>query len=131
MKTFKHFLLEVNNMKALSIKQPWAWLIVNGYKDVENRMWATQMKGRIYVHAGKSFDESGYNRVKFNFPQIKMPTPEEFEYGGIVGTVEIVECVTNHKSPWFEGTFGYVLKNPQKLKFIPCIGKLKFFEPKF
>lgn len=37
-------------MKALSIQQPWAWLIVNGYKDVENRDWNTKFRGRFYVH---------------------------------------------------------------------------------
>ena len=43
-------------MKALSIRQPWAWLIVAGYKDVENRTWATDFRGRIYVHAGQRYD---------------------------------------------------------------------------
>ena len=31
---------------ALSIRQPWAWLIVNGYKDIENRDWKTHYRGR-------------------------------------------------------------------------------------
>ena len=43
-------------MKALSIRQPWAWLIVNGYKDIENRNWRTNFRGRVYVHAGKRPD---------------------------------------------------------------------------
>lgn len=37
-------------MKALSILQPWAWLIVNGNKDIENRNWHTRFRGRFLVH---------------------------------------------------------------------------------
>jgi hypothetical protein len=39
-------------MNGLSIRQPWAWLIVNGHKDVENRSWHTDFRGRVYVQAG-------------------------------------------------------------------------------
>lgn len=115
-------------MKGLSIKQPWAWLIVNGFKDIENRKWATAMKGRVYIHASKVFDDEGYQYVKKYFPTINMPVKAEFDMGGLVGIVEITDCVTKHNSPWFEGTFGFVLRNPQKIKFVPYKGNLKFFE---
>lgn len=46
-------------MKALSIRQPWAWLIVAGYKDIENRSWPTNFRGRVYIHASRKFDEVG------------------------------------------------------------------------
>ncbi|WP_206002040.1 ASCH domain-containing protein [Paraburkholderia aromaticivorans] len=39
-------------MKALSIRQPWAWLIVKGHKDIENRTWSTRFRGRVLIHAG-------------------------------------------------------------------------------
>lgn len=38
-------------MKALSIRQPWAWLIANGYKDIENRSWRTNYRGPVLIHA--------------------------------------------------------------------------------
>ncbi len=38
----------------LSIRQPWAWLIVNGYKDIENRTWSTRFRGKVLIHAGKN-----------------------------------------------------------------------------
>jgi hypothetical protein len=38
--------LGLKKLKAISIRQPWAWLIVNGYKDVENRIWAANVRGR-------------------------------------------------------------------------------------
>ena len=40
-------------MKALSIRQPWAWLIVHGRKDIENRSWRTKFRGRFLVHAAQ------------------------------------------------------------------------------
>lgn len=61
-------------------------------------------------------------------PEIILPTPKELERGGIVGCVEIVDCVTRHNSPWFFGPCGFVLQNPYPLKFTPWRGQLGFFE---
>ncbi|MEI3544750.1 MAG: ASCH domain-containing protein [Alphaproteobacteria bacterium] len=44
-------------LPILSIRQPWAWLIVNGYKDIENRTWPTHFRGKVLIHAGKKWDE--------------------------------------------------------------------------
>src|SRR5580765_3071606 len=44
-------------MKALSIRQPWAWLIVNGHKPVENRSWPTKYTGKLLIHAGQRFEQ--------------------------------------------------------------------------
>jgi hypothetical protein len=44
----------LKKLKAISIRQPRAWLIVNGYKDVENRIWAANVRGRVLIHAGAS-----------------------------------------------------------------------------
>ena len=61
--------IESKGCIALSIRQPWAWLIVNGYKDIENRDWKTHYRGRFYVHAGKQFDKAGYADVQRYFPK--------------------------------------------------------------
>ena len=102
-------------MLALSIKQPWAWLICNGYKDIENRNWRIGRKSqhgpyksqtanfqldlpcRIYVHAGKEpagdcLITSGETYANL----IKMPL-ENFTFGAIIGEVDIVDCVTESK----------------------------------
>jgi hypothetical protein len=42
--------------------------------------------------------------------------------GGIIGIAEIVDCVAAHTSPWFEGPFGFVLRNARKLSFRPMPG---------
>ncbi len=55
-----------NKIKALSIKQPWAWAIVNGYKTIENRTWKTKFRGAFLIHASKQFDKKGYEWIKEN-----------------------------------------------------------------
>ena len=49
-------------MRALSIRQPWAWLIVNGHKDIENRSWRTKYRGPFLVHAGLKVEKEVYDR---------------------------------------------------------------------
>lgn len=117
-------------MKALSIRQPWAWLIVNGHKDIENRCWKTNFRGKIYVHAAKGMTRGDYLACKIccaDIPGVNLPPFEKLERGGIVGTVEIVDCVDQDASPWFFGEFGFVLKNAIPLPFRPLKGALGFF----
>jgi len=115
-------------LKALSIRQPWAWLIVEGWKDIENRNWWTNFRGRFYVHASKTFDVEAYfalsRRADLN---LDLPARAEFHRGGIIGAATLVDCVHQHESGWFEGPFGFVLADHQRLKFVPCRGALKFF----
>lgn len=122
-------------MKALSIRQPWAWLICAGLKNIENRPWPTNYRGRIYVHAGQRFDWAGYSWVgqhgellrnvdvgKWIELALARPT-------GIIGEVDIVGCVTMSESPWFAGPYGLVLARPQLYeKPIPMRGHLGLFE---
>jgi len=124
-------------MKALSIRQPWAWLIVNGYKNIENRTWLTKVRGEILVHAGLKIDKDGYEWVSENFPHIKMPAlypgcditaKHQFEVGGIVGLMNIIACVTDSPSPWFFGPVGFEIAGAQPLPFRPYKGKLGFFD---
>lgn len=114
-------------MKALSIRQPWAWLIVNGLKDVENRTWKTDFRGRFLVHAGYIFDESGYLYVCREM-RIRLPGPDEMERGGIVGTADIMDCVKAHASPWFVGPYGFVLENASVLPFHAMPGRQGLFD---
>lgn len=114
---------------ALSIQQPWAWLIASGHKDVENRPWATRIRGWVGIHAGKAFDREGYDFVRREFPQI--PLPEAFDAGGIVGRVRITGCVQDLESPWFFGPYGFVLADAELLALRVCRGELGFFRPEF
>jgi len=67
-------------MKALSLKQPWADLIVQGKKIIETRKWRTNFRGEFYIHASKSFDKK--NCESFG---IKNPVT-----GALIGKVELV-----------------------------------------
>ena len=115
-------------MIALSIRQPWAWLIVNGHKDIENRSWPTKVRGTVLVHAGKRIDHEDYDECVDICIDIGAELPDKFDLGGIVGSVEIVDCVAKSDSPWFFGAYGFVLRNAKPLPFRPCRGQLGFFE---
>jgi hypothetical protein len=115
-------------VKALSIRQPWASLIVDEYKPVENRRWSTKHRGPVLIHAGKSLDLEGYKFVKGEWPHIWMPVPKDLNRGGIIGRANLVDCVTEHESSWFFGPYGFVLEDAEPLPFHPCPGRLGFFE---
>lgn len=113
-------------MKVLSIKQPWAWLIVHGYKDIENRTWSTKHRGPFLIHAGKNTDLEAY--YKFKDIYLGLPNLLEFPRGSIVGRADLVDCVTRSNSEWFEGPTGFVLARAQPCTPFPWKGKLGFFQ---
>lgn len=78
---------------ALTIKQPWATLVAEGKKDVENRGWATRWRGLLLIHAGLAFDLEGYESLK-SARKIQR-TPEKFPTGFIVGAAVLRDCI-----PW-------------------------------
>lgn len=119
-------------MLALSIRQPWASLIIHHGKDVENRDWPTRVRGRILVHAAKGCTiaelADGLETARAITRKRIMGELSSFDRGGLIGTVEIVDCVTESDSPWFVGKFGFVLRDPRPMKFVPWRGQLGFFE---
>lgn len=119
-------------MKALSVRQPWAWLIVNGVKDVENRTRRYHFQGRVQIHASKgmTLDEYAVANAIAEDQGVSLPEFDELERGGIVGEVSITGNVTHSTSPWFFGPFGLALKDAKPLPFQPCKGALGFFKPK-
>jgi hypothetical protein len=122
-------MLDLGNMTALAVRQPFAWLIIAGWKDIENRDWrpanpGLRFRGRCLIHASKLHDGLPDD---WDWPDIK--PPEEFLYGGIIGSVEIVDVVTESPSRWFVGHYGLVLRDPRPLPFMRCRGQLGFFKP--
>ena len=119
-------------MKALTLKPTWAWFVVNGYKDIENRSWSTKVRGKIYIHAASSpVTKPQYENFVHNCGVMRIknvPAREKIPCGGIVGSVEIIDCVTKSRSKWFRGPYGFVLKNARKSKFKPLKGRLGFFD---
>ena len=121
-------------MRALSIRQPWAWLIVNGHKDIENREWSTSFRGQILVHAGKTMTRKYYAEVveslQYQFGADAPPVPafDQLERGGVVGSARIVACIARSDSPWFQGPFGFLLTAARPLPFVEFKGALSFFD---
>lgn len=72
-------------MKALTIKQPWAQLIVEGYKKYEFRSWKTKYRGKILIHAGMSLEKDMVSRFKdYNL---------EYTMGAIIGEATLEDCI--------------------------------------
>ena len=126
-------------MKALSVMQPWAWLIVHGLRDIENRGWPTTFRGRICVHASSRWDTAAAHRQALSLLARKCGTREaqrvwaEMQANGrpgcIVGEVDIVDCVTSSRSLWFAGKYGFVLANAVAYKSpIPQRGGTGLFD---
>lgn len=137
-------------MKTISIKQPWASLIVKGIKPIENRTWPTKYRGRVLVHAGAKPEKEPYkifSESQFDFLNEEGREHQLFEVfdyyknnGAIIGSVEIVDCVINHESIWADkrselfllnnkAIYNWVLANPIKFpEPIPAKGKLSFWD---
>lgn len=116
---------------AISIRQPWAWLILYGGKDIENRSWPTRFRGPVLIHAAKGMTAEEYEGARQFTDGACLarpwPTIRELERGGIVGVAEIVDCVTASDSLWFVGEYGFVIRGARPLPFHPCKGALGFF----
>lgn len=131
-------------MIALSIRQPWAWLIVNGFKNVENRTWPTNYRGDFLVHAGLTCKPADYDAamlfVEGFAPELigQIPDIGDLPLGGVVGMARLVDCVTEHASPWFTGGaannapgtvgYGFVLEKAMPIPFLPWKGRQGFFD---
>lgn len=127
-------------LHALSIKQPWATLLVQGLKTIEVRTWSTRRRGRLLIHAGKIPDPRPEAWQWITTPELQEAAQCR---GGVVGVAELVDCVRyttpeafaadqsrhrNHPS-WFltRGLFGLTFQEARPLPFVPCSGHTSFF----
>lgn len=123
-------------MKALTIKQPWASLIIEGYKKYEFRSWKTNYRGKILIHAGLSLEKDVQERFKdYNL---------DYKLGYIIGEAEIVDCILvdekfneslRNIDPIVYGRSNHVENYAWKLENIkkydnpiPCKGKLSLWD---
>lgn len=123
-------------MKALSIKEPYATLIVKGIKKIETRSYKTNYRGPLLIHASKSKVEKDVlaNKDLASFYDI-----DELSYGGIIGKCEIVDCVymdekfleeiKKHKVEYIcgdykLGRYAWILDKVERLEMIPVRGNL-------
>ncbi|MDK2741828.1 MAG: hypothetical protein NDI90_02860 [Nitrospira sp. BO4] len=87
----------------------------------------TRIRGLIAIHAAKEFDQAAYNWLRVHRPELPLTSPADCPHGGIIGSVNLVDCVSSHSSLWFSGPYGFVLERPQPCPFIPLKGRLGFF----
>lgn len=127
-------------MKALSIRQPWAWLIVNakGYeapKRVENRQWFTEYRGPLLIHAAKTFDLAGAQRTVKRRPDLKgIEDPRTWEphgmRGGIVGIAYLANVAVPTADEWYDRSvrYGWILEHAYPVPFSPLPGMPGLFD---
>jgi hypothetical protein len=121
--------------KALTIRQPWAWLIIHGGKDIENRGWNTNVRGPVLIHAAKGmtrveYDDALSSADEVTGYRVRAPDFDAIERGGIVGVTDLVDVLTpkGQRYGWhMHGQFGFVLRNVRPLPFLPCWGALGFW----
>ena len=106
--------------KVLTVRQPYASLLVGGVKDVENRSRRTNYRGTVLIHAGaRMHDVVSFLRKRQEFTVEEMAVmtqanevEENDLFGCIVGSVEIVDCIQDSTSPWAErGQWHWVCRN--------------------
>ena len=133
-------LTEPSFLYALSIKQPWAALIVHGLKTIEIRRWPTARRGRILIHAAGVPDSR---------PEAWRHVPKELQAlaqlkGGIIGSVELTDCLSyrdlpsfladqpshHNEASWFEPPLlcGFKFAEPMVLPFHKYPGWFRFFK---
>ncbi|PIN74612.1 ACP synthase [Candidatus Woesearchaeota archaeon CG10_big_fil_rev_8_21_14_0_10_37_12] len=119
-------------MKTLSLKQPWAELVVSGRKTIEVRKWNTKFRGEFLVHA--SLNTNKEKEKEFSFKDL--PT------GCIVGKATLIDVKKYTSKEEFEKdsdkhfakgwhapkAHGFILENAQRLPLKTLKGKLNFFE---
>lgn len=120
---------------ALSVRQPWAYAIVMGWKPVENRSWKGKnpdldFRGRFAVHASQGMTRAEYEDAAETFADCGFicPPPAELLRGGIIGVASVVDVVTRMDSRWFFGPKGLVIADAKPIDFIGVGGQLGFFE---
>lgn len=117
-------------MKALSLKQPFAELVVSGKKTIEIRKWNTKFRGEFLIHASQNSDKEAMKRQGF----------ENLPSGMIVGKAKLVDVKKylndedfkkdqkKHLASSDYGSCGFILENAKRIKEIPAKGKLGFWE---
>jgi len=120
-------------MKVLSLKQPWAELILQGRKKIEIRKWNTSFRGPFLIHASGNIDEPAM--AKYGYKEEDLPRQ------AIVGKTELVDVKhykdeeefkkdkDKHLATWEFGSYGFILGKTEQVKEIKNVkGQLGFWE---
>ena len=118
-------------MRALSVRQPWAWAIIHAGKDIENRTRSTVHRGPLAIHASLGGTRREYEQAAAEIERImgnRPPTFEDVPRGCIVGTVELTDCERESRSEWAHpGCVHWKLSRPRACLPFPMRGALFLF----
>jgi hypothetical protein len=124
-------------VRALSLTQPWAWLVLHAGKNIENRVWTTKFRGKFLIHAAKAMTRKQYeDAVAFTLSvdravYRRLPRFDQLDRGGIVGSAHldyVLDRTTEPTVPWhMAGQYGFMLGGITPLPFLPCKGALGFW----
>jgi hypothetical protein len=120
---------------ALSVRQPWAWAIIHGGKDIENRSAGSiraggMGPGRIAIHAALGMRQEEYLWAVWRLARdgVSLPRPDALIRGAIIGAVTVTGIVEASDSPWFGGPCGLVLADPVAVEPVAAKGALGYFK---
>lgn len=130
--------MDCNKMKAISIKQPWASFIAEGYKTIETRIWSTEYRGDILICASKTPDNNMMKELNGMFSPFK-DLNIAYPFGQAICIAEIYDCKPMKKDDEPEAmceVYGsgrwkaksFFLRNIRKIKPFPVKGELGIFE---
>lgn len=117
----------IDTRRALTVKQPWAHLIITGHKKTENRTWPTRYRGRLYIHAGTQIDESAIDDLP---DSVVTDHAELHRLGGIIGHVDLIGCDRDDTADPYEmqDHWHWRLANPTPVPFEKCRGALGIWQ---
>ena len=119
----------MEELRLLTVRQPWASCIIRRCKTVENRTRPTPYRGLVAILSGTKIfkDERAREAARRCFGDRAdeyTAKSNDFARGGIIGVAELYDVVTEYPAGgwWFTGPFGYLLRNARAIPFIPCNG---------
>ncbi len=133
-------------MKVLTVRQPYATLIISGIKHIENRSWQPVYRGIIAIHAASKVDKVSWHYARKQCEALGIPCPAEdsVPYGAIIGTVGLMGVVYTNVDDQIDGDYphyeqdwlkwwdtddyGWIFKNPNPVENIPIKGKLHLWD---
>jgi hypothetical protein len=121
-------------LKCLSLRQPYAELVVAGRKTIETRTWKTNFRGKFLVHASKVIDRESSDILNIDCSKLTR--------GAVIGLTflydvkkystkqDFIADKDKHFSSIFsEPKYGFLLKDARKfIKPIHIPVQLGFFE---
>ena len=106
---------------AVSIRQPWAHLLLSRDMPIANMDWTTAYRGDLLIHASRSHTRREWDKARHwieshKFQGVDLPPMSELPVGAIVGRAKLTRVTQAHKSPWSQpGFYHWVFEEPEHL----------------